>query len=277
MSEFSFEAPDPEGFVEALVAMLNAREYKEIADILSGSKCAIIGTDRWTKISGKLYTAHETTVDFAVIPSNYKNAIKLTDEQKKVMMKFSNELIKPEVSGLFVSDVTFTVKMRKDKTSDPEEYTAQQQAFVTYDTSDQLLEEHINEINKTYNVECYTATFMLCRKVLENLIIHSIIKKRYPDKSKEHREKYYDFANNRNLDFSVLLSNLRKSSCDFAPENKLLDRICQLADGFKEDANEMTHSLYHIATKKELDEKGFQDILTLIKRLEDEMGTPKTS
>ena len=96
-------------------------------------------------------------------------------------------------------------------------------------------------------------------------------KKKFPDRTKEHREKYFDFANNRNLDFNILISNLRKSACDFAPENKLVERICQLSEGFKEDANEMTHSLYHIASQKELDEKGFQNILTLIKRLEEEL------
>jgi len=74
------------------------------------------------------------------------------------------------------------------------------------------------------------------------------------------------------LDFSVLLATLGKSSTDFAPENKLVKRICQLSEGFKDNANDMTHSLYHIASKNELDEKCFQDILDLIKKLEEEMG-----
>jgi hypothetical protein len=48
----------------------------------------------------------------------------------------------------------------------------------------------------------------------------------------------------------------------------LVERICDLAEGFKDEADDMTHSLYHIATKKEIDERNFQQILILIAELE---------
>lgn len=140
--------------------------------------------------------------------------------------------------------------------------------IATYETDDKLLRAHLKEINKTYTYGCYTATFILCRKVLENLIIHHILRKKYPKDTREHRSKYFDFNRNRPLDFDRLLANLRASSNDFVPDKKLVERICQLADGFKETANEMTHSLYHIATRKEIDSKNFQHILDLIGRLE---------
>jgi len=140
--------------------------------------------------------------------------------------------------------------------------------LAKYNTDDELLKAHLEEINKTYTFGCYTATFILCRKVLENLIIHHILKKKYPTKLQQHREKYYDFKKGRFLDFNVLLSNLRNSSADFDSERDLVERVCDLADGFKETANEMTHSLYHVARKREIDEKGFQEILNLIAELE---------
>jgi hypothetical protein len=59
----------------------------------------------------------------------------------------------------------------------------------------------------------------------------------------------------KNLGFDKLLTNLRDSVADFMPDNGLIAKICQLAEGFKTHANEMTHSLYHIAQKKEIDEK----------------------
>jgi len=43
--------------------------------------------------------------------------------------------------------------------------------IAKYDANDKLLKTHLEEINKTYTFGCYTATFILCRKVLENLII----------------------------------------------------------------------------------------------------------
>jgi hypothetical protein len=140
--------------------------------------------------------------------------------------------------------------------------------FAKYETTDRFLKAHLNEINKTYTFGCYTATFILCRKVLENLIVYHILKKKYPTKSKEHRQKYYDSARGKILDFSVLLTNLRESAGDFNSEKPLVERICQLSDGFKETANEMTHSRYHIARKNELDEKGYQEMLEQISELE---------
>ncbi|MEM2293471.1 MAG: hypothetical protein QW228_08810 [Candidatus Aenigmatarchaeota archaeon] len=140
--------------------------------------------------------------------------------------------------------------------------------IARYETDDKLLQMHLKEINKAYTTGCYTATFVLCRKVLENLIIHHILKRKYPLNKKEHKEKYFDFSRGRFLDFSKLLENLRKSSGDFGTEKKLVERICQLCQGFKETADEMTHSLYHIATKREIDDKNFQYILDLISKLE---------
>jgi hypothetical protein len=140
--------------------------------------------------------------------------------------------------------------------------------FAKYDTNDAWLKAHIVEINKTYTCTCYTATFILCRKVLENLIAIHILERKYPKNTPEHRQKYFDIGRKRIHNFNRLLSNLRNSSDDFIPKNNIVNRICGLAEGFKEDANEMTHSLYHIATKKELDEKAFQQILNLVAELE---------
>jgi len=140
--------------------------------------------------------------------------------------------------------------------------------IASYETDDKLLKAHIKEINKAYTYGCYTAVFVLCRKVLENLIVHHILRKKYPENSEQHRSKYFDYNRNRNLDFNKLLANLRDSSKDFGPEKDLVKRICQLSTSFKEDANEMAHSLYHIATKKEIDDIRFQHILDLIKKLE---------
>lgn len=145
--------------------------------------------------------------------------------------------------------------------------------IANYETNDTLLQKHIDEINRTYTYRCYTATFILCRKVLENLIL-TILRTKYPEKTKEHRAKYVDVNKGRVADFSVLLSNLGQSSKDFVPPfDKLVNRICQLSEGFKDDANDMTHSLYHIASKKEIDENKYQEILDLIKRLEDSQKT----
>jgi len=162
-----------------------------------------------------------------------------------------------------------TIKIEKIKI--PSTRTRQKKAIIkiaSYETDDKFLKKHIHEINKAYTCGCYTATFVMCRKVLENLLVHHILKRKYQTKSQQHRSKYWDFDRNRILDFSKILQNLRNSSNDFVSEKTLVERICQLSDGFKESANDMTHSRYHIATKKEIDDKNFQHLLDLIKSLE---------
>jgi len=199
------------------------------------------------------------------VPSLTLNAAAevFTKKHKVSVQKFFNERDRAAIK---------TIKMEKVKIPARSRSRRKIIEFAKYDTKDDLLKAHVEEIKKTYTFSCYTTTFILCRKVLENLIIHHLLKKKYPEKSKQHREKYYDFTKKRFWDFSILLSNLRSSSSDFGSERKLVERICDLAGGFKETANEMTHSLYHIARKSEIDEKGFQQILDLITRLENSIA-----
>mgnify|MGYP000680997968 CR=1 FL=1 len=138
--------------------------------------------------------------------------------------------------------------------------------IARYNTDNKFLKRHIEEINKAYTFGCYTACFILMRKVLENLMVE-ILRKKYPENKREHREKYFDFNRGRNHDFNVLLKKLRENSKEFGGEKRLVERICELASIFKEKANEMTHSLYHTATKREIEESNFQDILDLIREL----------
>ncbi|MCB2141231.1 hypothetical protein KQH27_00825 [bacterium] len=142
------------------------------------------------------------------------------------------------------------------------------ETIVSYETKNKWLKSLMDEINRSYTFGCYTACFVLCRKLLENLLIHNIIRKKYPGNSLSERELYYDIHRKRYHDFSKILVNLQNHSADFGPEQNIIDRICQLSDGYKETANEMTHSLYHIAKKKEITDKKIQDIIDLIAQVE---------
>jgi len=136
--------------------------------------------------------------------------------------------------------------------------------FVKYQTEDKFLNKHIDEINKCYSANGYTASFILIRKVIENLIVE-IIKEKFPNRNKKHKEIYLDLDKGRILDLSSLIKNLREKSKKFDPEEKkLIQRILQLSEEFKNDANDKTHSLYHISSKKELIDKNPQQIFDLI-------------
>jgi len=140
--------------------------------------------------------------------------------------------------------------------------------FVRYDTGDSFVRGHILEVNMAYTYGCFTAAFILCRKILENLLA-DILRKKYPQNVKSNIELVFDTARGRTRDFSEILSNLRKRAKDFGPGRGLLERALNRADLFKDDANNKAHSWYHIVkSRKELDDTHFQDIIDMIVKLE---------
>ena len=139
--------------------------------------------------------------------------------------------------------------------------------FITYNTNNRFIKAHFAETNKAYTNGCYTATFILCRKILENLLTDIIIKK-FP-KSEETTEMFYNTSRGRKRDFSEILSNLKDKKSDFGTEKSLIDRIINRAEQFKDDANNKTHSWYHIVkSKTEIDNTNVQDIIQMISDLE---------
>jgi len=144
-----------------------------------------------------------------------------------------------------------------------------EEMFVNYSSQNKFLKAHITEINKCYNYGAPTACYILIRKVLENLVVE-IIKKKFPNRTEEEKEIYLSLGKGRIRDLSDLIKNLREKSRKFDPdEKKLIQRILQLSEEFKDDANDKTHSLYHLSSKKELKEKNPQFIFDLIKEFFD--------
>jgi len=139
--------------------------------------------------------------------------------------------------------------------------------FIQYETQDIFIQGHIKEVNLCYTYHAYTAAFILCRKIIENLLIEIIIKK-YPQK-KDNLDLYFDKSKNRPYDFSIILKNLRIKINDFGTEKALLDRVLNKVEIFKDEANSKTHSTYHLLRgPKELDDATVPDILEMISRLE---------
>lgn len=142
--------------------------------------------------------------------------------------------------------------------------------FLKYETTNIFERKHIDEINGTYFARCYTATYILCRKVMENLIIE-ILKNKFP--TNKDKGLYEDHIKHRFLDFSVVLDNLYKKRGNFTTTaHSAIDRLKQKATPFKKDANNKTHSLFHIATKTEIENAEVQEIFDLIAKIMKEIG-----
>jgi len=142
--------------------------------------------------------------------------------------------------------------------------------ILIFRSTNPFIERHISEINGTYHADCCTATFILCRKVMENLIVQ-ILKEKFP--SAKDRSLYEDSTSRRSLDFSVVLANFYKARTKFSiSTSKAIDRIKQRATPFKDDANDKAHSLFHIASRGEMETANVQEIFELITIVMKEVG-----
>ncbi len=146
--------------------------------------------------------------------------------------------------------------------------------FINYVSDDYFVKEHISELSRAYYSKCYTAVFILFRKIVENLII-DILKKKYPDKY----ELVFNKEQNRYHDFSVVLENLYNARNSFSHDGKkAIARLNQLIEPLKKDANDKTHSWFHIVkSPTEIENLQLHTIVELIIFLEKEVGIRKVS
>ncbi len=189
--------------------------------------------------------------------SNKKTVLRMLDKEDRATLPSNIEMAKE------------TVILENKKEGKKEKKI---QILVDYETTEHFKKGHIHELNKAYTFGCNTAVFILGRKIVENLII-DILKKKYPEKVKANKELYFDTAQGRLKDFEVIIKNLKSKKSDFGTENKAVERLCDLAKVLKDDANNKTHSWYHLVeNKKEVDDLNLKAIFEIIKKLEKEVG-----
>ena len=141
--------------------------------------------------------------------------------------------------------------------------------LIEYACGDRDLTAHVAEINRAYDARCYTACFILCRKVLENLVFHRVIRPKFGQDRALFSAMCFQPSTNRMVGFEQLLKNLLERAGDFGADKSLVSRICNRALLFKDTANEYAHSLYHLAKAGELERIDVQGILNHIRKLDE--------
>lgn len=140
--------------------------------------------------------------------------------------------------------------------------------LLKYESDNHFIKGHLKEINRAYNSKCFTSVFILARKIIENLIIDLLVNK-FPPKKLANKELYFDISRNRYKDFSVILENLKSKKNDFGIQKTIVERLYSKAKALKDDANDKTHSWYHLVEgQKEIDDLHLQTIIELIKQLQ---------
>jgi hypothetical protein len=184
-----------------------------------------------------------------------------TKNKLSLMQKLDNE-DKASLPNLEVENIP-KVKIKDKKT------VKKIVKFIDYESTDYFISGHINEVNKSYTNNCYTASFILIRKIVENLII-DILHIKFPEKKMENKELYFNIPQQRLHDFSIILDNLFKKRTEFGIEGKkIIERLNQLVEVLKKDANDKTHSWFHLVESGEEFKKiNVSQIFELIKKLE---------
>lgn len=188
--------------------------------------------------------------------TNKTTVLRMLDEEDRTTLPSNIEIAKEKI-------ILETKSEKKSK---------KMQILIEYETKDHFKKGHIEELNRAYTFSCNTSVFILGRKIVENLII-DILKAKYPEKLKNNKELYFDTNQGRLKDFEVILKNLKSKKADFGSENKAVERLCDLAKSLKDDANNKTHSWYHLVeSKKEISNLNLKAIIEIIKKLEKEVG-----
>jgi len=122
--------------------------------------------------------------------------------------------------------------------------------FISISGLDNFYQNLIKEINLTYNNETYTSTLILCRKLIENLLI-DLLRKKFGSDTKEKVEIYYNTKDGRFHDFTYLVKNFEERKDDFLVDKELVEEFVRLVKPFRKGANSKTHSIIHFVYNKE--------------------------
>ena len=97
MTEFTYEIPNEEKFLQAVLVMIRKKGNNALASLLSGSKCSIIRSENFSR---KRWNAYYTIVDFAFPSSKYDEIVNQIDVVSKEIIKEICNDVMPSKNGL---------------------------------------------------------------------------------------------------------------------------------------------------------------------------------
>ena len=131
---------------------------------------------------------------------------------------------------------------------------------------DQFYNKLVFEINRSYKIGAYTGAFILCRKLIENLMI-DILRKKFPP-SQENLNLYFRENDGRFHDFKILMENLEEKKKSFGIDEKIIDEVLPLIKKFRPDTNSKTHSIIIFGNEGDINKFQIEYITGLLQRIE---------
>ncbi len=162
--------------------------------------------------------------------------------------------IKPKAGAVFeltARGYDQVLKLEKKPIAERKVKTEITNELITHEFLDTFYKKLVNEINEAYDYELYVATWVLLRKLFENLLIE-LLRAQFKT---SRLELYYNKPEGRHHDFSLLIDNLEINSDTFKPYTKEFNNeFLTFLNTFKERANAAAHSIEAFITKDQIEQ-----------------------
>lgn len=192
---------------------------------------------------------------------NYMDPIRFRDKDRydKIRTRINN-VIEPTGAQVNNRGRIFTVGLSSDA---PKPVVGiPKMPFLLVDFEDLLYRDLVSEINVCANAGAPTATYVLCRKLLENLVI-DVLRSKF-GKTKDGVKLFYEIDRKRFLDFHILIENLNLRKAEFDDVEKMVEKAVELLRKFRENANSSAHSVYSLSSIADLDEYKISELIKLL-------------
>jgi hypothetical protein len=172
--EFTYEKPNEEGIMRALLAQLKVEGFKDVAEVLEGSECEITHEQQF---SYKRWNAFKTEVVIRVPAGKYELAVeKVTDEAKDKIVAIVDNLT-PKEAGLDVMSMKLSPSIK---------VTPQEESLTpALDRSTEILSEEVIEQILPKDIKgkgkemAHAYIYLYCVENALRLFIEKIAKENY--------------------------------------------------------------------------------------------------
>lgn len=202
MSEFTYEIPNEENFLKAILINLKQKGLVDIVSLLQGSKCHIIHEGNFSR---KRWDAYWTTVHFDIPMNKYENVMgQITNETKEIIRSVCDEIM-PTQSGLDVMGIKFSLSLedvprKKDLITDLKKITDELPPQLMTDIIPYDIKEKAKQMSETYVylycIENSLRQFIIKiakenygEKYLENLKLNSKMQEKIQNRKKSQEKK----------------------------------------------------------------------------------------
>lgn len=142
--------------------------------------------------------------------------------------------------------------------------------FISSIFYDEFYNQLKKEINRSYRFKIYTSTFILSRKMIENLVI-DVLRLKFPPLNEVNIDLYFRTKDGRFHDFTILLKNLEDKKHDFDVDTQIIEEFISLIKPFRPKANSKAHSIIMIGEEKELLDLKIERMVELILKLKNNL------